>query len=247
MHARRRVKGWRVACRVSRFQWCHVDLLSLRQLALHACVCMPVRLCFRQLAISAPVNNASYSGFVTVRWYVFGAPTTHFHITVDGRTVADLVNPSDNAYDLNITALSLGSHVVSVVAVDASTVFPLSTVEFDRRLTTPVNPSASVQFTVGANQSAEGTVQSSPVGFLLQPPEYQYGPSIIFDAGNYHMFYCSPGANGEWDFIRMSSSADGHSWSTPVVALVSRQPPTACRLWCSLLCTLHSCNKTPAL
>jgi hypothetical protein len=50
---------------------------------------------------------------------------------------------------------------------------------------------------------------------------YHYGPSIIIDASKtIHMWTCSPGANGAWDYVRYHASTDGgHTWSPDVVAL----------------------------
>lgn len=74
--------------------------------------------------------------------------------------------------------------------------------------------------------AATATVASTPVGFssLTSVPPYEYGPTISLVGETYHMWYCSPGANGAWDFIRHSTSADGLSWAAPDVAL---QPTTA--------------------
>lgn len=48
---------------------------------------------------------------------------------------------------------------------------------------------------------------------------YAYAPSIIYENGVYHLFYCSPGPPG-WDKIRYIKSTDyGVTWSLPVVKL----------------------------
>eukprot|EP01121_Diplochlamys_sp_Union-15-3_P008263 TRINITY_DN2182_c0_g1_i1.p1 TRINITY_DN2182_c0_g1~~TRINITY_DN2182_c0_g1_i1.p1 ORF type:complete len:415 (-),score=68.69 TRINITY_DN2182_c0_g1_i1:93-1337(-) len=62
---------------------------------------------------------------------------------------------------------------------------------------------------------------SYPSGFqnLNSVPTYEYGPSVILEDGTYYQFYCSPGANGAWDYIRLSTSKDGNSWTEPVIAL----------------------------
>lgn len=50
---------------------------------------------------------------------------------------------------------------------------------------------------------------------------YHYGPSILVDTdGSIHMWTCSPGTNGAWDYIRYHHSTDGgHTWTPDVVAL----------------------------
>jgi hypothetical protein len=50
---------------------------------------------------------------------------------------------------------------------------------------------------------------------------YHYGPSIIIDVDkSIHMWTCSPGSNGAWDYVRYHHSTDGgHTWSPDVVAL----------------------------
>jgi hypothetical protein len=48
---------------------------------------------------------------------------------------------------------------------------------------------------------------------------YAYAPSIILKDGVYHVFFCSVGASGAWDYIRYVSSADGKNWSHPTIVL----------------------------
>jgi hypothetical protein len=48
---------------------------------------------------------------------------------------------------------------------------------------------------------------------------YGYGPSIIYDNGIFHMFYCSSGGSGAWDFIRYAYSTDCRIWSGPKIVL----------------------------
>lgn len=50
---------------------------------------------------------------------------------------------------------------------------------------------------------------------------YRYGPSIVIDTDkSIHMWTCSPGSGGAWDYIRYRHSTDGgHSWTPDVVAL----------------------------
>ena len=56
---------------------------------------------------------------------------------------------------------------------------------------------------------------------------YAYAPAIIQENGLYHMFYCSIGDNGAWDYIRYSSSNDGVNWSDPVIKLTAKPKPGA--------------------
>src|SRR3989344_371 len=52
--------------------------------------------------------------------------------------------------------------------------------------------------------------------------EYAYSPSIIYENGVYHVFFCSVGANGAWDYIRYVYSADGGAtWSTSQIKLTA--------------------------
>lgn len=50
---------------------------------------------------------------------------------------------------------------------------------------------------------------------------YHYGPSILIDTdSSVHMWTCSPGTGGAWDFIRYHHSTDhGMTWSADVIAL----------------------------
>ncbi len=52
------------------------------------------------------------------------------------------------------------------------------------------------------------------VGFV-----YAYAPSIIVKEGTYHVFFCSQGVSPTWDYIRYTTSRDGHRWSKPQVIL----------------------------
>lgn len=65
------------------------------------------------------------------------------------------------------------------------------------------------------------TLQSRPVGFLGVPGSpYQYGPTISLVGSNYVAMYCSPGiAAGDWDVIRLATSGDFQTWSSPEVIL----------------------------
>jgi hypothetical protein len=62
---------------------------------------------------------------------------------------------------------------------------------------------------------------------------YRYGPSIIVDGADIHMWTCSPGASGAWDYVRYRKSTDGgHTWSADENAIVptpgSRDAFSAC-------------------
>jgi len=52
---------------------------------------------------------------------------------------------------------------------------------------------------------------------------YAYAPSIIYEGGKYHLFYCSPPVNfpESLDSIRHISSTDGINWTAPVIKLTS--------------------------
>lgn len=59
-------------------------------------------------------------------------------------------------------------------------------------------------------------------GWQVYPDgSYHYGPSILVDTdGTIHMWTCSPGTNGAWDYVRYHHSTDGgHTWSADTVAL----------------------------
>ena len=81
---------------------------------------------------------------------------------------------------------------------------------------------------------ADTTVPSKAVGFVDQPQEtsYEYGSSILLDGGTYYNFFCSPGGYAPpgnegvvaWDVIRMTTSSDGRTWSSPRVVV---EPSTA--------------------
>ena len=49
-----------------------------------------------------------------------------------------------------------------------------------------------------------------------------YAPSIIKSDGAYHTFWCSPGEEGAWDYIRYSKSKNLRSWSEPSVVLTAK-------------------------
>lgn len=49
---------------------------------------------------------------------------------------------------------------------------------------------------------------------------YFYGPSIFLDSAGMHVYGCSPGTGGAWDFIRYQLSTDGgNTWSAQSVVL----------------------------
>jgi len=63
-------------------------------------------------------------------------------------------------------------------------------------------------------------LRSTPVGFeSSNASPYLYGPSIVLFEGKYYQFYCSPGGGSSWDYIRLQTSTDGLSWSTPSIIL----------------------------
>ena len=77
------------------------------------------------------------------------------------------------------------------------------------------------------DNAGRGGAPSTPAihnksGWQIYPAGgYHYGPSIIIDADKtVHMWTCSQGSGGAWDFIRYHFSTDGgHTWSPDVVAL----------------------------
>jgi|GEM_PF-1075499 len=49
---------------------------------------------------------------------------------------------------------------------------------------------------------------------------YRYGPSMIEDATGLHIYTCSPGSNGAWDYIRYKTSTDGgQTWGPESIVL----------------------------
>ena len=69
--------------------------------------------------------------------------------------------------------------------------------------------------------SVNGTVAPGTI-FYTAPsiPGYSYGPSIITDSNGIHIYTCTPGASGAWDYIRYTTSTDGGvTFSTPTVVL----------------------------
>ena len=75
----------------------------------------------------------------------------------------------------------------------------------------------------GATGAGAGTVQISDIGGwkIYQPGNYRYGASIIMNSDNsMDVWFASPGASGQWDWIRYRRSTDGgKTWSTEQVAL----------------------------
>lgn len=57
-------------------------------------------------------------------------------------------------------------------------------------------------------------IDSSDAGY-----GYAYAPSIIYENGKFHSFYCSTGSNGAWDSIRYVWSYNGRLWSNPTAIL----------------------------
>src|SRR5262245_39384517 len=53
---------------------------------------------------------------------------------------------------------------------------------------------------------------------------YAYAPSIIYQEGRFHMFYCSSPSGEGWDDIRYAWSSDGRNWSAPQVVLRLSNP-----------------------
>ncbi len=49
---------------------------------------------------------------------------------------------------------------------------------------------------------------------------YRYGPSMIEDSTGLHVYTCSPGSNGAWDYIRYKTSTDGgQTWGPESIVL----------------------------
>ena len=95
-------------------------------------------------------------------------------------------------------------------------------------------PSEGGASDAGADGFAQGDADAGPpatptlieltgtTGWQIFPGGgYRYGPSILVeDDGTTHMWTCSPGANGAWDYVRYRKSTDGaHTWTPDVVAL----------------------------
>src|SRR6185295_15129599 len=57
---------------------------------------------------------------------------------------------------------------------------------------------------------------------------YAYAPSIIYENGVYHAFFCSnSGEVPYWDAIRHISSSDGFTWSSPPDVVLRGSAPAA--------------------
>ncbi len=86
---------------------------------------------------------------------------------------------------------------------------------------------AAAATTDGALPDGDGGLSLSPAlratsGWQVYPGgSYHYGPSILIDTDqSIHMWTCSPGTGGAWDYVRYHHSADGgHTWTPDVVAL----------------------------
>lgn len=107
---------------------------------------------------------------------------------------------------------------------DAST----SDVALDDAAAAPDARDASVETSSDTGADAEAAPPPSlslhaTSGWQIYPSGsgYHYGPSILIDTDkSLHVFTCSPGTNGAWDFIRYTHSTDGgHTWTPDVVAL----------------------------
>ena len=79
----------------------------------------------------------------------------------------------------------------------------------------------------GRSQALPTTVGKPPVAWnFVQLVDsdangiwYAYAPSIVLKDGIYHVFFCSVGALGSWDYVRYVNSADGKTRSSPSVML----------------------------
>ena len=67
--------------------------------------------------------------------------------------------------------------------------------------------------------AAENPTYIKIVDSSVHGNDYAYAPSIIKKDGIYHVFFCSIGANGAWDYIRYTNSSDGINWSDPMIKL----------------------------
>ena len=74
---------------------------------------------------------------------------------------------------------------------------------------------------VGPTVATSMGIGATPGWQIYAGGSYRYGPSILIDADqSIHMWTCSPGEQGAWDFIRYRHSTDhGHTWTPDVIAL----------------------------
>jgi hypothetical protein len=121
---------------------------------------------FTLLAVYSPVNNGSVSTSVDVRWTVFGAPCQHYQILIDGSVLVADFNSTLPSYLLDISHLAPGPHMLTLIALDALTPFPLAVDKFDAPLAQPVHPTSSVAFVVQPPLNGSGTLVSKPGGWL---------------------------------------------------------------------------------
>lgn len=86
----------------------------------------------------------------------------------------------------------------------------------------PVDASAEASAADGAAGVSAPLAVRATSGWQVYPGgSYHYGPSVLIDTdASIHMWTCSPGTGGAWDFVRYHHSTDGgHTWSADVVAL----------------------------
>ena len=107
------------------------------------------------LAVSSPLHNTTVTGdTLHVTWSIIGAPVDHFSIAIDHRCIQEHVtdNVTGNAAELSLRQLAPGPHVLTVTAEGATTRFPLSWMELDTRLDTPIPVSVDVPFILVAKE-----------------------------------------------------------------------------------------------
>jgi hypothetical protein len=61
-----------------------------------------------------------------------------------------------------------------------------------------------------ARASVNGSLSTGNIIYTAPPgANYRYGPSILLDTAGMHVYTCSPGSNGAWDYIRYMTSTNG--------------------------------------
>jgi len=97
------------------------------------------------LAVHVPADDGVVrAGRIEIDWAVIGKPPSSYTVLLDGRTVVDGLQATSCALDL--AELPEGRHTVTVVAEGGTTRFPLSRVEMDTPLETPVPTKVEVPF-----------------------------------------------------------------------------------------------------
>jgi hypothetical protein len=100
------------------------------------------------LAISSPLRKEVVKETTMhVTWATIGAPVNHFTLAIDHHIM--LQNVTGNASDIDLGQLAQGPHILTVTAEGATTRYPLSWLEPDTLLDTPIPLGVDVPFTIG--------------------------------------------------------------------------------------------------